>query len=261
MSDLRTNYTDDQLDASVNVNRTFSIIDNETGTVIYPNVSLEETTVFTRQGDSHTASITNQQNAKINEISNNLTETNEAVNELSQQVTEKYSYKYPSGIIPIFWGSTDAFGTVSSSGSWSFNNATSNDWKAFNHSYRFSIEANGVGWKSASNVLTTNGYLQILFNDVRDIKYIDLVMSSNGNSVAWKGKVQYTTDNGSTWHDVEGWNFTTKINSGGNPYDYQLVTTSAVKNVNGLKLVFTDGPQYLLNVNVYGLAVHDFQAY
>lgn len=65
---LKTDYKDDILDSSVNVNRTFSIIDNTTGQIIYPNVSLEETTVFSQEGDSHTSQITNEQNANINQI-------------------------------------------------------------------------------------------------------------------------------------------------------------------------------------------------
>lgn len=69
---LKTDYKDDILDSSVNVNRTFSIIDNTTGQTIYPNVSLEETTVFSQEGDSHTAQITNEQNTEINQINNDL---------------------------------------------------------------------------------------------------------------------------------------------------------------------------------------------
>lgn len=73
MADLKTDYKDDIIDSSVNVNRTFSIIDNTTGQIIYPNVSLEETTVFTQEGDSHTAQITNEQNIEINQINASLT--------------------------------------------------------------------------------------------------------------------------------------------------------------------------------------------
>ena len=70
---LKTDYKDDILDSSVNVNRTFSIIDNTTGQIIYPNVSLEETTVFSQEGDSHTSQITNEQNTEINQINASLT--------------------------------------------------------------------------------------------------------------------------------------------------------------------------------------------
>ena len=73
MADLRTDYKDDVLDTSQNNNRTFTIKDSS-GNIIYQDCQIEETTVFSQEGDINSASVTNAQNEVINQLTNDLTD-------------------------------------------------------------------------------------------------------------------------------------------------------------------------------------------
>lgn len=71
MADLRTNYQDDVLDASKNTARVYDLVDSN-GTVVLAGVHLEDKTVYTTEGDDYGAADINEQNGKINELSNDL---------------------------------------------------------------------------------------------------------------------------------------------------------------------------------------------
>ena len=66
MAELKTDYKDDVLDASVNEKRLFNIVSKD-GTVLFENVSLQDITVYTQNGDTFGAGDVNKQNQKINE--------------------------------------------------------------------------------------------------------------------------------------------------------------------------------------------------
>lgn len=72
MADLRTNYQDDVLDASKNTARVYDLVDSN-GTVVLAGVHLEDKTVYTTKGGDYGAADINEQNGKINELSNDLT--------------------------------------------------------------------------------------------------------------------------------------------------------------------------------------------
>lgn len=113
MSVLKTDYKDDILDSSVNVNRTFSIIDNTTGQIIYPNVSLEETTVFSQEGDSHTSQITNEQNTEINQLNNDLTANTKKFQFAYDNTKSKYGYTIDGTFYPFSGGGAIYLGQYS----------------------------------------------------------------------------------------------------------------------------------------------------
>ena len=69
---LKTNYKDDVLDISVNQNRTF-VIKDENGNVLHRNITIEETTVFSTEGDNFGSRDINSTNAKVNELDTHLT--------------------------------------------------------------------------------------------------------------------------------------------------------------------------------------------
>ncbi len=64
---LPTNYQDDILDTDENTLRKYTMIANEDGTY-----SFEDATVYTQEGSTYSASITNAQNAAINALSTKL---------------------------------------------------------------------------------------------------------------------------------------------------------------------------------------------
>ena len=68
MADLKTNYVDDVLDASVNTKRKYNMIQNADGTV-----SFDDVTTYTQNGDSFGAKDVNDTNTAVNELNNNLT--------------------------------------------------------------------------------------------------------------------------------------------------------------------------------------------
>lgn len=69
MSTLPTNYVDAVLNADVNTKRKYNMITNSDGTV-----SFEDVTDYTTEGDDYGAADINEQNGKINELSQHLTD-------------------------------------------------------------------------------------------------------------------------------------------------------------------------------------------
>ena len=70
MADLKTNYVDDVLDASVNEKRKYNMIQNADGTVSFVDV-----TTYTQNGDSFGAKDINDTNAAVNELNSNLSDS------------------------------------------------------------------------------------------------------------------------------------------------------------------------------------------
>ena len=68
MADLKTNYVDDVLDASVNDKRKYNMIQNADGTV-----SFDDVTTYTQNGDSFGAKDINDTNTAVNVLNENLT--------------------------------------------------------------------------------------------------------------------------------------------------------------------------------------------
>ena len=64
MANLRTDYRDDVLDASVNTKRKFNMITNSDGTV-----SFEDVTEYSQVGDSYGSTDINETNGAVNELS------------------------------------------------------------------------------------------------------------------------------------------------------------------------------------------------
>ena len=110
MSDLRENYTDDELDTSVNLNRTFTIRDSQ-GNVIAEDCTLEETTAFIRQGDNFGANDINATNHAVNGLSTNLSDNGDSFKFLSQN--GKYGFEDPNGNFKAFSGGAILLGEYS----------------------------------------------------------------------------------------------------------------------------------------------------
>ena len=66
---LRTDFKDDVLDTTQNTNRVFNIKDSK-GNIVEGNVSLEDITEYTQEGDNYGANEVNEQNETINELLN-----------------------------------------------------------------------------------------------------------------------------------------------------------------------------------------------
>ena len=71
MANLKTNYKDRLLNASVNTERKFNLVDSG-GNVIASGVSLRDITQYSQTGDTFGAADINKITAKINEQNNNL---------------------------------------------------------------------------------------------------------------------------------------------------------------------------------------------
>lgn len=71
MADLKTDYKDDVLDTSVNSKRTFNIVDQD-GNIIFENVTLNDTTVYSQIGDSFGALDINSTNEAIEQVNSDL---------------------------------------------------------------------------------------------------------------------------------------------------------------------------------------------
>lgn len=98
MADLRTNYKDDVLDASVNEKRKYNMIQNADGTV-----SFDDVTTYTQNGDSFGAKDVNDTNTAVNELNNNLKQTTiipEEGIELST-IDEKLNYIIENGTASV----------------------------------------------------------------------------------------------------------------------------------------------------------------
>ena len=86
MADLKTNYVDDVLDASVNEKRKYNMIQNADGTV-----SVDDVTTYMQNGDSFGAKDVNDTNTAVNELNNNLTTTSNEPFRFDKQ-DSKYGY-------------------------------------------------------------------------------------------------------------------------------------------------------------------------
>ena len=65
MSDLKTDYKDDVLDVSANVKRIFNLVDQD-GKIVVANVSIQDITKYTQEGDSFGAADINATNEAVN---------------------------------------------------------------------------------------------------------------------------------------------------------------------------------------------------
>ena len=65
MSDLRTDYKDDVLDVSANTKRIFNLVDQD-GNVVVANVSIQDITKYTQEGDTFGAADINATNEAVN---------------------------------------------------------------------------------------------------------------------------------------------------------------------------------------------------
>ena len=65
MSDLKTDYRDDVLDVSANAKRIFNLVDQD-GNVIVANVSIQDITKYTQEGDTFGAADINATNEAVN---------------------------------------------------------------------------------------------------------------------------------------------------------------------------------------------------
>ena len=98
MADLKTNYVDDVLDASVNDKRKYNMIQNADGTV-----SFDDVTAYTQNGDSFGAKDVNDTNTAVNVLNENLDKLNVlALSEIKvinyTRTTQGYnSIPYPDG--------------------------------------------------------------------------------------------------------------------------------------------------------------------
>lgn len=65
MSDLKTDYRDDVLDVSANAKRIFNLVDQD-GKIVVANVSIQDITKYTQEGDSFGAADINATNEAVN---------------------------------------------------------------------------------------------------------------------------------------------------------------------------------------------------
>ena len=65
MSDLKTDYKDDVLDVSANVKRIFNLVDQD-GKIVVANVSIQDITKYTQEGDTFGAADINATNEAVN---------------------------------------------------------------------------------------------------------------------------------------------------------------------------------------------------
>ena len=65
MSDLKTDYRDDVLDVSANTKRIFNLVDQD-GNIVATNVSIQDVTKYTQEGDTFGAADINATNEAVN---------------------------------------------------------------------------------------------------------------------------------------------------------------------------------------------------
>ena len=71
MAELKTDYKDQLLNSLVNTKRVYNLVDAD-GNVVRENVSLEDVTVYSQNGDTFGATDINKTNEKVNQINNKL---------------------------------------------------------------------------------------------------------------------------------------------------------------------------------------------
>ena len=98
MADLKTDYVNDVLDTDVNNERTYNLVDAN-GNLIYEGIKIRETTVLSTTGDNYGALQINEQNTKINQINNDLTNIEEEISRdvtVEKRITITLPYTAPS---------------------------------------------------------------------------------------------------------------------------------------------------------------------
>lgn len=86
MAELKTDYKDQLLDSLVNTKRVYNLVDAD-GNVVRENVSLEDVTVYSQDGDNFGAADINKTNEEVNQLNRNLTNEN----------GETFRYGYQNG--------------------------------------------------------------------------------------------------------------------------------------------------------------------
>lgn len=84
MTELRTDFYDDILDASMNGKRRYKLIENNDGTV-----SLEDVTVYEQVGSNFGAGQINSTNAQINSMAAQISELNKKVSAINAALPYK----------------------------------------------------------------------------------------------------------------------------------------------------------------------------
>lgn len=249
MADLKTDYVNDVLDADVNTERTYNIVDSQ-GNIIYANARIRETTVFTTEGDKYGAIQVNEQNTAINQ-------QNEAINQLGAdiaQINVDLSDKVSKT------GDTIS-GNLSISG-----NLTVQNINAFLHN---KVSGTNVAWKDCP--LTTDGwyYYEAANITTYDLPFTHCIVQVYKTTAARGVAIAYRWDNGRpmTWinnlHDTwRGWksigsNYITLKAAA--TYSSPTVVTLAETMLNYSKLAFNllEGDQVVDYVEV---PVRRFQA-
>lgn len=105
MADLKTDYVNDVLDTNVNNERTYNLVDAN-GNLIYEGIKIRETTVLSTTGDNYGALQINEQNTKINQINNDLSDFSFRNNSGQAQYsmdsgTTWQDFKHPVGTMSI----------------------------------------------------------------------------------------------------------------------------------------------------------------
>lgn len=72
MAELKTDYKDQLLNSLVNTKRVYNLVDAD-GNVVRENVSLEDVTVYSQDGDNFGAVDINKTNEEVNQLNRNLT--------------------------------------------------------------------------------------------------------------------------------------------------------------------------------------------
>lgn len=75
MAELKTDYKDQLLDSLVNTKRVYNLVDTD-GNVVRENVSLEDVTVYSQNGDNFGAADINKTNEEVNQLNRKLTNEN-----------------------------------------------------------------------------------------------------------------------------------------------------------------------------------------
>lgn len=93
MAEFRTDYKDQLLDSSVNTKRKYDLVD-ESGNVVAQNVSLEDKTAYSQNGDTFGAAEVNKIHEELNGLNESLTaENNQTFQFAYDSESGKYGYK------------------------------------------------------------------------------------------------------------------------------------------------------------------------
>ncbi len=87
MAELKTDYKDQLLDSSANTKRVYNLVDSD-GNVVAENVSLEDVTVYSQNGDTFGATDINKTNERINSLGGFTPIIDETTGEITGYKTE-----------------------------------------------------------------------------------------------------------------------------------------------------------------------------